>query len=48
MHHERSNYVDGKIIKELAVKFRKNKHHRAEMDRNTTLLFWCVNMLMTQ
>jgi len=32
------DYVDGKVIKEIAVKFRKNKYHRAEMDRNTTLL----------
>ena len=32
------DYVDGKIVKEIAVKFRKNEYHRAEMDRNTTLL----------
>ena len=41
------NYVDGKIIKELAVKFRKNKHHRAEMDRNTTLLLVCKHVIDT-
>ena len=35
------DYVDGKIIKKIAVKFRKNEYHRAEMDRNTTLLIVC-------
>lgn len=35
------DYVDGKIIKEIALKFRKNECHRAEMDRNTSLLLVC-------
>ncbi|MBQ6996233.1 MAG: hypothetical protein IJN64_17380 [Lachnospiraceae bacterium] len=30
--------VDGTLVKELAIQFRKKKYHRAEMDRNTTLL----------
>lgn len=32
------NFVDGRIIKEIALAFRKSKFHKAEMDRNTTLL----------
>lgn len=35
------DFVDGNVIKEIALSFRKNKDHRAEMDRNTTLLFVC-------
>lgn len=30
--------VEGTLVKEVAVQFRKKKFHRAEMDRNTTLL----------
>lgn len=30
--------VEGTLVKEVAVQFRKKKYHRAEMDRNTTLL----------
>jgi hypothetical protein len=30
--------VDGTLVKEVAIQFRKKKYHRAEMDRNTTLL----------
>lgn len=33
-----SDVVDGTLVKELAIQFRKKKYHRAEMDRNTTLL----------
>ena len=32
------NLVDGQLIKEMALKFRKKEYHRAEMDRNTSLL----------
>ena len=42
-----ADYVDGKIIKEIAVNFRKNEHHRAEMDRNTTLLLVCKHDIDT-
>ena len=41
------DYVDGNIIKEIAVKFRKNEYHRAEMDRNTALLFVCKHDIGT-
>lgn len=30
--------VDGTLVKEIAVQFRRKIYHRAEMDRNTTLL----------
>ena len=30
--------LDGLLIKEMALRFRKNKYHKAEMDRNTALL----------
>lgn len=33
-----SEVVEGTLVKELAIQFRKKKYHRAEMDRNTTLL----------
>lgn len=39
-----ADYVDGEIIKEIAVKFRRNEYHRAEMDRNTTLILVCKNV----
>lgn len=42
-----AEYVDGKIIKEIAVNFRKNEHHRAEMDRNTALLLVCKHDIDT-
>lgn len=32
------NLVDGQLIKEMALRFRKKEYHRAEMDRNTSLL----------
>lgn len=32
------NIVDGMLIKEMALRFRKKEYHRAEMDRNTSLL----------
>ena len=32
------NIVDGMLIKEIALQFRKKEYHRAEMDRNTSLL----------
>ena len=31
-------YVEGSLIKEIAFQFRKKEYHRAEMDRNTSLL----------
>lgn len=41
------DYVDGKIIKEIAQKFRKNDLHTAEMDRNTSLLLVCKHAIDT-
>lgn len=32
------NIVDGLLIRKLALQFRKKEYHRAEMDRNTSLL----------
>ena len=32
------NIVDGMLVKEMAFQFRKKEYHRAEMDRNTSLL----------
>lgn len=32
------DFVDGKIIKDIALKFRQKEYHRAEMDKNTTLI----------
>ncbi|MBQ3546560.1 MAG: hypothetical protein IJA34_16480 [Lachnospiraceae bacterium] len=40
------NMVDGMLIKEMAFRFRKREYHRAEMDKNTSLLIvskHCVN-----
>lgn len=31
-------YAEGSLIKEIALQFRKKEYHRAEMDRNTSLL----------
>lgn len=35
------NFVDGELTKEIAVQFRKKEYHKAEMDRNTSLIFLC-------
>lgn len=32
------NIIDGTLVKEMALQFRKKEYHRAEMDRNTSLL----------
>lgn len=32
------NYIEGGLIKEIALQFRKKEYHRAEMDRNTSFL----------
>ena len=36
-----ADYVDGEIIKQIASKFRKRECHRADMDKNTSLLLVC-------